>query len=123
MNKSLAEEQIVQANKRRKIRVTYIIATNLRFKRFEWICSELSKERFELSFVLLDQGPTDLSEYLTAQKIPYISIKYSNKYSLNLFWAIWKSYRYCRQNKTDIVHTYAVDGSLVGLTAAYLAGG
>ncbi|NES42481.1 glycosyltransferase family 4 protein, partial [Moorena sp. SIO2C4] len=41
---------------------------------------------------------------------------------LNLFWAIWKSYRYCRQNKTDIVHTYAVDGSLVGLTAAYLAG-
>ncbi|NEO44857.1 MAG: glycosyltransferase family 4 protein [Moorea sp. SIO4A3] len=122
MNKSLGGEQIIQANKRRKIRVTYVIATNLRFKRFEWICSELSKERFELSFILLNQGQTDLPEYLTAQKIPYISIKYSNKYSLNLFWAIWKISRYCRKNKTDIVHTYGVDGSLVGLSGACLGG-
>lgn len=123
MDKSLAEEQIMQANNIRKIRVTYVIATNLRFKSCEWICRDLSRERFELSFILLNQGSTDLADYLTAQNIPYYSIKYSGKYSLNLFWTIWKISRYCRRNKIDIIHTHGgIDASLTGLIGACWAG-
>jgi glycosyltransferase involved in cell wall biosynthesis len=122
MDKSLAGEQIMQANNTRKIRVTYVVATNLRFKLFEWICRDLSRERFELSFILLNQGSTDLADYLKAQNIPYYSIKYSSKYSLNLFWTIWKISRYCRRNKIDIIHTHGVDACLAGLIAACWAG-
>ncbi len=112
----------MQANKIRKIRVTYVIATNLRFKIFEWICRELSRERFELSFILLNQSQTELAEYLTAQNLPFCSIKYSSKYSFNLFVAIWKIYRYCRKNKIDIIHTHGVDACLAGLIGACFAG-
>ena len=112
----------MQANNPRKIRVTYVMATNKRSKRFEGICRDLSRERFDLSFILLNQGQTNLTESLAAQNIPYCSIKYSSKYSLNLFWAIWKIYRYCRRNKIDIIHTHGVDDSLAGLIGACLAG-
>lgn len=112
----------MQANKKSKIRVTYVMATNKRSKRFEGICRDLSRERFELSFILLNQCQTNLTESLTAQNIPYFSIKYSSKYSLNLFWAIWKIYRYCRRNQIDIIHTHGVDDSLAGLIGACLAG-
>jgi glycosyltransferase involved in cell wall biosynthesis len=122
MDKSLAREQIMAANKKTKIRVTYVIATNLRFKIFECICRELSRDNFDLSFILLNQCQTELAGYLTAQNIPYYSIKYSSKYSINLFVAIWKIYRYCRKNKIDIIHTHGVDACLAGLIGAYFAG-
>jgi glycosyltransferase involved in cell wall biosynthesis len=110
----------MQANKETKIRVMYVMPTNLRSKTFEWICRDLNRERFELSFIIFNQGQTNLGEYLTTQNIPYCSIKYSGIH--NLFWATWHIYCYCRKNKIDIVHAHGVDPCIAGFIAAYFAG-
>ena len=119
-NPCYRKNQITQVSKRMKIRVMYVVPTNLRSKTFEWICRDLNKEKFELSFIIFDQGKTNLVEYLIKHNIPCLSIKYSG--IQNLFWATWQIYRYCRRNKIDIVHAHGVDPCLASFIAAYFAG-
>jgi glycosyltransferase involved in cell wall biosynthesis len=102
-----------------KINVTYIISNINKSLAFEWIVSDLDKDKFNLSFILLNPGNSDLENYLINNGITVKRISYNGK--KNIPKAIIKTYLFLKRNKTNIVHTHLFDACIVGLTAAYIA--
>lgn len=87
---------------------------------FEWVCEEISKTKFELSFILLNDQSSYLEEYLIKENIPVFRINYNSKF--DVISAVFKTIIFLRRNKTDIVHTHLFDASFVGLIAAKFCG-
>lgn len=110
----------MQENRVQKIKILYVVPTNLRSKTFEWICRDFNTDKFELSFIIFDQGKTDFTEYLATHNISYLNLKYSG--INDLFGATWKIYQYCLKSKIDIVHAHCVDPCLAGFIGAFFAG-
>ncbi|MEO5930678.1 MAG: glycosyltransferase family 4 protein [Candidatus Kapaibacterium sp.] len=103
-----------------RIRVAYIVAMHVRWIAFEWIVREIDRERFDISFILLNDGEPPLAPYLRDKGIVYHHIQYRGKRELPR--AIREVYRYCRRNGVEIVHTHFMNACLAGLTGALLAG-
>lgn len=103
-----------------KTKVTYIISNINKAIAFEWICEQLNKDDFELSFVLLNNGSSYLEEYLVKSKIKYFKIKYKSKKDIPL--ALFKLIFFLKKNKTEIIHTHLFDASFIGLIAAKFCG-
>lgn len=87
---------------------------------FEWVANRIDKEKFNLNFILLNPGDSDLENYLVLNKIPFERIKYEGK--KDFFIAFLSVYKYLKRNKTDVVHTHLFDANLIGFIAAFLAG-
>ena len=47
-----------------KMKVTYIVSNINKAFAFEWIAEELNKDKFSLSFILLNPGPSSLENEL-----------------------------------------------------------
>ncbi|MEE9372240.1 MAG: glycosyltransferase family 4 protein [Saprospiraceae bacterium] len=96
----------------------YIISLIDKAIAFEWISERLNKKQFALSFILLNNSPSYLAEYLEANNVECQEIEYKGKKSIPS--ALLKTIAILRKSKPDIVHTHLVDADLIGLTAAWL---
>ena len=103
-----------------KINVTYIVSNINKSLAFEWVVQNLSKEKFNLSFVLLNPAETYLQKFLEKNNIPTLFITYKGK--RDAVSALLKTKRFLKLQKTKIVHCHLFDAALIGLSAAKLGG-
>jgi glycosyltransferase involved in cell wall biosynthesis len=103
-----------------KRRVVYIVSDIDKALAFEWIAERMNKEVVELSFILILQKPSALASYLDKKSVPCHTLYYTNKKNLAL--VFWKIYQILKQEKPSVVHCHLLYGSVIGLTAAKLAG-
>jgi glycosyltransferase involved in cell wall biosynthesis len=104
-------------------RLTFISAINMRWTHLEWMCRNLDRERFDVSFLLVsiaDSRPY-LEDFLTRQGIPFTTLECKLR-PWSIATTVWRIRRYCRRQRIDIVHTHIFFASLVGLLGAWLAG-
>ncbi len=103
-----------------KIKTTYIVSNINKAIAFEWIATNLPKEKFELSFLLLNPGPSELETFFLQNKVPVTRINLQGKstYLSALFGVI----RYLFKVKPAIIHCHLFDASLIGLAAGKLLG-
>ncbi|MDJ1505492.1 glycosyltransferase family 4 protein [Xanthocytophaga agilis] len=103
-----------------KIRITYILSNINKALAFEWIAQYLDKEKFDLSFILLNPGDSVLERFLTEHKTPFIRISYHGKKDLP--GAISQIRQFLKKNQIQIIHCHLFDANIAGLIAARLAG-
>jgi glycosyltransferase involved in cell wall biosynthesis len=99
-------------------KVTYIISEIDRAIMFEWIVEKLDRNRFQLSFVLMNPGPSYFEEYLKEKNIEVHRIRFARKRDrIRCFFSLRKILKKIRP---DVVHTHFFDASIVGLFSAKL---
>ena len=103
-----------------KINVTYIISDIDKALAFEWIASKMDSSKVNLSFILILQKPAALELFLRERNIQVNTLFYSNKKDFPLVFL--KLYKLLRKSRSDVVHCHLFYGSLLGLSAACLAG-
>lgn len=103
-----------------QIKVTYILSNINKALAFEWIADYLDKNKFDLSFILLNPCESALEKYLQNKKINVQRISYQGKKDLPN--AIFTIYRILKKEKNQVVHCHLFDACIAGLTAAKLAG-
>lgn len=103
-----------------KTNITYIISNVNKALAFEWISTYLNKNDFDLSFILLNPGNSELEFFLNRNNIRTERIKYTGK--KDILKCIFKTYLFLKNNNTTIVHTHLFDANIIGLTAAKMAG-
>jgi len=101
-----------------KIKVIYIISNINKALAFEWIASLIDKERIDLKFILLGQKNTELSQFLSNNKTPYVEINYQSK--KDIIRAFFSTYKYLSKENPQVVHAHFFEASIIGLTAAKL---
>lgn len=102
------------------VKVSYIISDIDKALAFEWIAEYLDKSSFQLSFILILQKPAALESFLNSRNIAYHSFYYQAKKDFpRIFWQVFKLLKI---HKPDVVHCHLLYGSVIGLTAAWLAG-
>lgn len=101
-----------------KINLTHIVSNIDRSMSFEWIANNLDKDKFNLSFVLMNPCDSGLEIYLKSIGIRVERIHYKSKFDLPL--TIFKLILFFLKNQTTIVHCHLFDASLAGLFAAKL---
>ena len=87
---------------------------------FEWIAEKLNKEKFNIHFILLKSGDSELEKWLIENKFPVERITYRGKKDLPK--AIISTYKILKKTKPTIVHTHLFEANLVGLIAAKMLG-
>ncbi len=102
------------------MRVVYILSNINKALAFEWIAECLNKDKFDLSFILLNPGDSALEQYLQMNKINVQRVVYHSKKDIPK--AISRIYKLLKKEKTHIVHCHLFDACIAGLTAAKLAG-
>ncbi|QMU27570.1 glycosyltransferase family 4 protein [Adhaeribacter radiodurans] len=103
-----------------KIKITYIISNIDKALAFEWIANYFDKNKFELQFILLNSGSSELQRFLQQNRIKIYFINYRGKKDIPAtFFIIW---RILKKEKPAIIHTHLFDASLIGLLAGKLAG-
>lgn len=97
-----------------KTKVTYIISNINKALEFEWVAEFIDRDKFELSFILLNpkKGGT-LSLFIQQQGWEVYEIIYRGKKDLlNAFWQVSSILRKIQPNT---VHTHLPEATLVGL--------
>jgi len=103
-----------------KKNITYIISNIDKAIAFEWIVERLSKEKFSLSFLLLNPGSSFLHDYLERNNIPVKTVRYRGKKdALRAFLA---TVAFLKKQRSDMVHCHLFDAGVIGLAAASLLG-
>jgi len=100
-------------------RITYIISDIDKALAFEWIVRGLQKD-FELSFILILEKPANLEIFLKENNIPVYTFYYSRKKDFPGI--LLKLTRLLVRLKPGVVHCHLLYASLIGLTAAWMAG-
>ena len=103
----------------KKLKLVYIISDIDKALAFEWIATHIDKDKFELSFIILNPYVSVLEHFLGAHDIKCTSIKCSGKKDWFLAWT--KILTYLIKNKPDIVHCHLLQANILGLTAARFA--
>jgi glycosyltransferase involved in cell wall biosynthesis len=103
-----------------KKKIVYIISDIQRSIAFEWVAEHIDKSRFEISFLILNPGTSDLQEFLQNNKYKVRHIKCAGKKD----WpkAFISIYMHLRREKPDAVHCHLQQATILGLAAAKLAG-
>lgn len=101
-------------------RVVYIISDIDKALAFEWLSEDMPIAGLEVRFILLNPGDSDLERFLRARQVPVERVLCRGKCDwLSALWAIRKL---LLRWKPDIVHCHLLQGGIVGLSAARLAG-
>lgn len=100
------------------VKIIYVISHIQKSLAFEWTARGL-KDCYDLTFVVMNPEGSALEEYIKAQKINFIHIRYRRKTDLpfafiRLLWIFIT-------HKPDVVHTHLFDATIVGLTAAWIS--
>ncbi|MCL5276215.1 MAG: glycosyltransferase family 4 protein [Deltaproteobacteria bacterium] len=103
-----------------KVKVTYIVSEISKALEFEWVADYLNKDRFELSFILLNPGSSYLEDYLKKKGIPVKTVRYRGK--KDYVSALFKTYALLRNHRPDIIHVHLFPAGRVGLVAGKFAG-
>jgi glycosyltransferase involved in cell wall biosynthesis len=92
----------------------------VRWPAFEWVAARLSRDRFDLSFLLLGDRPPPLKPHLEALGVEAHHIHCIPR--RGVFRAAGEVERYCRTRAIEVVHTHFMDACLAGLVGARRAG-
>ena len=103
-----------------RIEIVYILSNINKAIAFEWIAKRLSKEKFHLSFLLLNPGPSDLETFLKHNNVPVQRIPLHRKRSY--LFAFINVLRILFKQKPDVIHCHLFEASLIGLLAGKLLG-
>lgn len=103
-----------------KVNLTYIISNISKVIVFEWITQTFDLNTFNLSFIVLNDSPTEIQQYLVKYNFPCYHINYKSKKDIPS--AVKQTLCIFKKEHTDVVHTHLFDASLVGLIAARIAG-
>lgn len=103
-----------------KKKIVFIISNINKALAFEWIAEYLSKKEFNVNFILLNPGDSELEKYLIENNIPVYRVKYNGK--KDILKAVFSIYKFLKSNKPDIIHTHLFDANITGLIAGWLAG-
>jgi glycosyltransferase involved in cell wall biosynthesis len=87
---------------------------------YEWLAEELSRELFQVTYVVMNDTPTEVEEALRKKGQTFYHIHYKNK--LNMPGAIRRLVRIIRQEKIDVIHAHLLDATLAALIAGKFAG-
>lgn len=101
-------------------KVIYIISDIDKALAFEWIVKEFKEEQIQLTFVLILSKPAQLEQFLKENNIPVYPFFYKSK--KDFVSILYNLYKLLKKIKADAVHCHLMYGTLVGLTAAKLAG-
>ncbi len=99
-------------------KVTYVVSEIDKSLAFEWIADQL-KGSFDLEFILLNNGPSYLSEYLWKIGVPSKLITLETGWK-RIFTGI-ALFRHFVRTDPEVVHTHMRAASQLGITAAFLA--
>lgn len=102
------------------MKITYILSNIDKAIAFEWIAEKLNHDRFELSFILLNDKEPFLFNWLKEKNIPCYFIPHFGKKSFVITFV--KTLFILKKIKPKIVHTHLFDANLLGLSAAKLLG-
>jgi glycosyltransferase involved in cell wall biosynthesis len=97
--------------------VTYIISNINKALAFEWIVKDLSSEKINLRFVILNPGVSELEMFLVENNIPFKRICYKGKTSIVK--SIIATISFLRTTKTSVIHTHMFEANIVGLISAW----
>jgi len=103
-----------------KTKITYIVAGIDRAIAFEWIVENLNKDKFELSFILLNSGSSYLEDYLIQNKILVKRILFRGK--KDYIQALIGTYLFLRKYRPDIIHVHLFNAGMIGIIAGKPAG-
>ena len=103
-----------------KSKITYVISDVNKSYAFEWIIQRFNFDLFDLHFILINRNGSPLENFISTNSIKYDRVEGDSK--LKMFIAVLRVWVLLRRNKTSIVHTHLFRASLIGLTAAWLAG-
>lgn len=103
------------------ISIVYIVSDLDKVNEFEWLIDGIDKQKFELSFISLNQKEdTFLNQYCVMRGIPFYHIQYASK--KDFLQALFTTIRLLRKLRPEIVHAHLFEGGLIGITAAWIAG-
>lgn len=103
-----------------KTKITYILSDINKAIAFEWIVQKLNKEKFQLSFILLNNKATYIEQFLQEKNIYTKRIYLNSKKDYpKAFFQILKE---LKRINPDIVHTHLRDANILGLSTAKLSG-
>src|SRR5215204_2831255 len=94
-------------------KVTYIISQIDKAIGFEWITESLDKSRFDLSFILLNEKPSYLAQFLREKGIPVDELSFSGR-KQELPRLLFKVISLLRKKKPDVIHTHMYIADLIG---------
>jgi glycosyltransferase involved in cell wall biosynthesis len=110
---------VEESNDMLKTKVTYIISDIDKALAFEWIADHLNKEKFDLNFILLNNGNSKLEDFLNEHKI---SVERINIHSKKDWPSVWlRLFFYFKRQKPDIIHCHLFTANILGLSAAKMA--
>jgi glycosyltransferase involved in cell wall biosynthesis len=101
-------------------KVTYLISNINKAIAFEWIAQHFPNHNLQLSFVLLNTGPSELESSLKKNNVRVTRIHFAG--SRHLVKAFFKLYGLLRETKPDIIHCHLFHATLLGLVTGRLAG-
>jgi glycosyltransferase involved in cell wall biosynthesis len=100
-----------------KTKVTYVISNINKAFAFEWIAEKLDKKKIELSFILLNEGNSEIEKYLVSNEYLVKRINYKNKFDIPK--ALLITLIFLFKHKPKVVHTHLFEANLIGLSAAW----
>ena len=103
-----------------KTKLTYIVSDVNKSLAFEWIVNSIDHNKLDLRFILLNPEKSPLEDFLIGRNVKVIRFPI-NSLSQKVA-TFFKVYRYLKNEKPDIVHCHLFNASLIGLSAAKLAG-
>lgn len=101
-----------------KTKVTYIISQINKAVSFEWKAELMNKQKIELSFILLNACDSELERYLVKNGFDVKQITYNNKFDMPM--AFVRSVIFLLKKRPQIVHSHLFEGTLIGLSAAWI---
>jgi glycosyltransferase involved in cell wall biosynthesis len=104
-----------------KLKICYIISKTNKFLAFEWIIDHLDKERYELTFISIGcEVNSSLEQFCNQRNVAFCRIPYHSKKDVPA--VMLKVYQLLKTVRPDTVHCHFFEASIIGLTAALLAG-
>lgn len=104
------------SSKKRKIRVTIVVSNIDKSVGFEWLVDRIDRDRFELTFILLNETPSYFAEYLKEVGITVNELEFKGKADIPFL--VLKVTAAFLRNRPDVVHTHLFGANLIGQTAA-----
>ncbi|NOT74598.1 MAG: glycosyltransferase family 4 protein [Cyclobacteriaceae bacterium] len=103
-----------------QLKIVFIISHVHKSLQLEWMIDGLVRKNIQLSFILLGQSKTELSQFLHDKNLKVFHIPLAGKVSMIL--AFFKVFSILRREKPQVVHTHLYHANLIGLFAARLLG-
>ncbi|WP_044212794.1 glycosyltransferase family 4 protein [Flammeovirga sp. OC4] len=104
-----------------KQKIVYIISNINKALEFEWVATYLNKDKFDLSFILLNPVKgTELSKFVQTQGLIVEELIYRSK--KDLFSSILKVIKILKKTRPEIVHTHLPEATLIGLLVGKVLG-